>query len=87
LGEGVEPGTEDDVLADAGLGLLGHEILDEAGAGHDRRPDGAGTQRMHVGPVPPVGVGCDQLQADDVHEHVRRVEVDPPPSRFSSCPG
>ena len=28
LGEGVQAGTEDDELGDAGVGLLGHQVLD-----------------------------------------------------------
>ena len=42
--------------------------------------------RMHVGPVAPVAVGCGQLQADDVLEHVRRrvdLDVHRPPERDS----
>ena len=84
LGESVEAGAEDDVLGDAGGGLLGHQVLDEAGAGHDRGPEPAGADRMHVGTVAPVGVGCRQLQADDVLEHVRRrvdLDVQRPPER------
>ena len=36
LGEGVQAGAEDDVLLDAAVGLLGDQVFDEAGPGHDR---------------------------------------------------
>lgn len=39
LGEGIEPGPEDDVLAHAAPHFLGDEIPDEASAGDDARSE------------------------------------------------
>ena len=50
LGERVEPGAEEDVLADA---LLDEQVLDEPGAGDDRGAIAAGADRVHVRPVAP----------------------------------
>ena len=40
LGEGVQAGAEDDVLADAAASLLHDQILDEASTGHDGGAEG-----------------------------------------------
>lgn len=37
LGEGIHPGAQDDVLADASARLLGNQILDESSTGEDGR--------------------------------------------------
>jgi hypothetical protein len=47
LDEGVETGTEDDVLGDAGGGLLGNEILAAFGVGGP-----------HTGPSAPNALKC-----------------------------
>ena len=57
---------------DAAAGLLGDEVLHEAGAGHDARPEPAGAVRVHVRTVAPVVVGRRELQADLVLEHMGR---------------
>ena len=77
LGEGVQAGAEEDVLADAPGGLLGHQILDEPGPGHDGGPEAAGEVGVHVRALAPPVVGGHQLQADLVVEHMRRrVDLD-----------
>ena len=72
LRKGVQAGAEEDELGGAGGDLLGHQVLDEAGAGHDRGAKAAGAGRVHVGPIAPTVVGRDELQAQPVIQHVRR---------------
>jgi hypothetical protein len=84
LGEGVQAGSENDVLPDAAAGLLHDQILDEAGAGHDGGPEEGRELRVHVQAVAPAVVGGRQPQADLVLEHVRRrihQDVQGPPQR------
>src|SRR6185295_8635563 len=72
LGEGVEACSEDDVLADAAPCLLGDEVLDEASARDDRRPNAPRPLRIHVLPVAPAVLRQRQLETDLVLEYVRR---------------
>ena len=77
LSESVQARSENDVLADAAFSFLCDQILDEASAGHSRRPEAAGTVLVHVGPLAPTVVGAGQLQADLVFEYMRRrVDLD-----------
>ena len=68
LCERVEPGAEEDVLADA---LVDEQVLDEPGAGHDGGAVAAGADRVHVRPVAPPGLGVGEGQADLVLDQVR----------------
>jgi hypothetical protein len=80
--EGVQAGPQDDVLADAVPGLLDHQVLDEAGAGHHARPVPAGGAGVHVRAAAPAVAGGRQPQADLVFEHVGRwvnLDVHGPP--------
>ena len=72
LREGVETRPEDDVLVDAAAGLLHDEVLDEASARHDGRPERARALRVHVRTATPALVGSREPQTDLVVEHVRR---------------
>jgi hypothetical protein len=84
LGEGVQARAQDDVLPDAAVGLLGHEVLDEPRPGHDPGPEPAGALGVHVPALAPVRVRVGQLQADLVGQHVRRrvdLDVHGPPQR------
>jgi hypothetical protein len=76
LGEGVQAGSEDDVLADAVAGLFHYEVLDETGPGHGGCPGTAGGIPVHVRAAAPAVVRGHQPQADLVVEHMRR-RVDP----------
>src|ERR1019366_27612 len=51
LDEGVQTGTQDHVLADASVRLLGYQILDETRPGDDGRPEPARAGWVHV-PAP-----------------------------------
>ena len=72
LGEGVEAGSEDDVLADAAAGLFHDQVLDEASTGHDGGAEEARALRVHVRTAAPAFVRGRQPQADLVFEHMRR---------------
>jgi hypothetical protein len=48
------------------------QVLDEAGARHDRRAEGAGEVRVHVATLAPAGRRVQQAQADPIVEHMRR---------------
>jgi hypothetical protein len=64
--------------------LLGHEVLDEASAGDDARPEPPRAVRIHIGPLSPPVVGCGQPETNLVLEDVgRRIELDVhgPPER------
>ena len=61
LGEGVQAGAEDDVLADAAAGLLHDQILDEASTGHDGGAEAARAVRVHVRAAAPAVVRSRQL--------------------------
>ena len=56
LGEGVQAGAEDDVLADAAASLFHDQILDEASTGHDGCAEGARALRVHVRTAAPAVV-------------------------------
>lgn len=69
--------AQNHVLVDAPVSLLGDQVLDEAGAGHDGRPEPAGGTRVHVRATAPVVAGGRQPQAGLVLEHMgRRVDLD-----------
>ena len=51
LGERVQACTEQDVLGDAVVGLLGDQVLDEAGPRHDRSAEPRGGDWVHVRPL------------------------------------
>jgi len=72
LGEGVQAGAENDVLADTPTGLFNDQILDEAGTGHDGCAEGAREVRVHVRTLAPTIPRGDQSQADLVFKHMRR---------------
>ena len=77
LGERVHSGAQDHVLADAELGLLGHQVLDEPSTGRDPGPEGTREIGVHVRPLAPPRIRRGELQADLVFEHVRRrIELD-----------
>lgn len=82
LGEGVQSGSQEDVLVNAPRGLVHDEILHEAGAG---RAGGAGAPRgldVHVRAAAPVLVRGRQPQPDLVVDHMRRrigLDVQGPP--------
>ena len=77
LGKRVETGAEDDVLTDALRGLFHDQILDEAGARHDRGAEQLGEMRVHVRALAPAIVRRGQLEADLVFEHMgRRIDRD-----------
>ena len=77
LGEGVETGAKNDVLRHAVLGLLGDQVLDEAGAGDDAGAEPPGAVRIHVRSLAPAVVGRGQPKADLVFEDVwRRIDLD-----------
>src|ERR1700722_1738786 len=79
LGEGIQTGAQDDVLANALAGLLGNQILDETSTNDNGRPEPAGAGWVHVRAPPPTVPRCCQLQADLVLAHMgRRGDLDVP---------
>jgi hypothetical protein len=76
LGEGVETGTQNDVLVHAVIGLLDHQVLDEAGAGDNAGPEPLGAVGIHIWSGTPTVVGSRQPKSDLVLEDVgRRVDL------------
>ena len=77
LCERIQPGPENDVLPNAGCCLFAHEVVEEAGARHDRCAKRAGAVGMHVAAGPPVRIGIGQPQTHGVIEHMRwRIDLD-----------
>ncbi len=81
LGEGVQAGSQDHVLADV-LSMLYNQILDEAGTRHDGGAEKPGALRVHVRPAAPAILRRRQLETNFVLKHVRRridLDVQGPP--------
>jgi hypothetical protein len=70
LGERVEAGAEEDVLARC---LRDEEVLDEPRAGDDGGAYGRGADRVHVRTVAPPVLGVGEREADLVVDQVGRV--------------
>src|SRR3954465_12389430 len=71
LGQRVEPRTENHILNYARGELLADQVLDEPRTGNDRCPETPGAVWVHVAALAPIAMGCGQLEADDIFEHVR----------------
>ena len=70
LGERVEAGAEEDVLADA---FLDQQVFDEPGPRHDGGPVRQCPDRVHVATVAPPLLGVDEGEADLVVDQMRRI--------------
>ncbi|HXO87495.1 MAG TPA: hypothetical protein VN885_02530 [Candidatus Acidoferrales bacterium] len=88
LCEGVQTGSQKNVLRDAAYGLFDDQIHDEAGAGYDGGAEEGGAARIHVRTVAPAFVRSHEFETDFVFEHVRRqiyLDVEGPREGYSHC--
>jgi len=72
LREGVEAGSEDDVLPNTTTSVLRNQILDEASPGNDRRAEEPRAIWVHVRAAAPAVIRIRQFEADLVFQHMRR---------------
>lgn len=61
LGKTVEAGPQNNVLIKIDRAGLRNQVIDEAGASHDRGADAPGEVRVHVGTLLPSFFGSDEL--------------------------